>query len=166
MIDYPDKCQICNDVILGSTHKYRFLKDSEFLVICDECRDAIRGQNQEGRKAEIFWDKYHKSCGDLPHICDISLEELRKRHHWVLELTKIFDKQDIGTLLAGKRYKDVWNSRSCSGHLAELMGINEDDAYCCFYCGSSNYYVLCTYGSVAMLKMFELANELDEGERP
>lgn len=119
-------------------------------------------------ESSLFWKEFRKHEGK-EHICDISIEKLRARHKNVLDLANQrdkngdkYDSEGIGILIAGKFYKDVWASRSCSGHLAELMGNVDDDAYLDYYCGSSNYFTLMNYASQSeLVKAFEAAVKLD-----
>jgi len=95
--------------------------------------------------ADNFWVLYHKTHINLPHICDFSIDELKEKHKNVLILIQHekYDYKTIGLLLSGECYDNVWDSRSCSGHMSKL--VNGKD-YLDFYCGSSSYYWLCFLG--------------------
>lgn len=107
-------------------------------------------------KASRFWKKYRKDTTRL-HLCNIPEEIFYARHRNVLKLIEQYEplfrdwrhqssKKFIGLLLSGKYYDDVWSSRSCSGYLAHLVGIDNwnSGAYITFYCGSSDYYTIIT----------------------
>jgi hypothetical protein len=89
--------------------------------------------------AREFWEEYKKTNNTRLHICEIPKEVFYAKHRNALALIKDkgYDALDIGMLIAGKYYSDVWSSRSCSGYLSRLVGGND---YMDFYCGSSIYY--------------------------
>jgi len=89
-------------------------------------------------KSNNFWNEYNKIT-DREHICDITIDALKKRHENALKLINKYDPITIGLLIAGKYYDNVWNSRSCSAHLANLVGTND---YMDFYCSSSVYFII------------------------
>jgi hypothetical protein len=160
MIDnHWDKCEICKEEIIGKSHKVRFFRWSQKHIACESCHRCERMTNQMGRTAGKFWDEYRKTHTGLPHICDFSIEELKRKHKNVLSLCDKYDTYSIGILIAGECYKDVWSSRACSGHLASLMGYG-DNAYMEYYCSSSNYYFMCSCDS-QMMKDFQIAMKLD-----
>jgi hypothetical protein len=94
--------------------------------------------------ADKFWETYNKTEKSRVHICDIPEEIFYARHKNVLKLIteQGYPADEIGLFIAGKYYSDVWNSRSCSGYLAYLLGISDNDggAYMTFYCSSSSYF--------------------------
>ena len=90
-------------------------------------------------KSKKFWDKERKSEDKKEHICDIPMDELKEKHKHTLSLIGKYHSFQIGNLIAGKYYRDVWSSRSCSGTLSKLIG---SDDYMDFYCGSSVYYAI------------------------
>jgi hypothetical protein len=158
-----DKCDICEEEIEGIPHvnkKVLFWKKS---LLCDECHKAVREWNKIGRQASIFWDNYNNTHNNLPHICDFSLDELRRRHANVLKLVSEYSARDVGLLIAGECYENVWGSRSCSGTLARLMEIDvgDEDAYLWYYCSGSSYFDLVYYGD-PLIEAFIKANDLDK----
>jgi hypothetical protein len=121
----------------------------------------IEEQKAEVELARNFWREHHKKKFD--HICDFTLEQLRERHKNVLRLVGKHEPILIGTLLAGEYYGEAWGSRSCSGHLACLVGTND---YMDFYCGGSTYAIIKVFrpSSDPMLVDFEEADKLDREE--
>jgi hypothetical protein len=115
-----------------------------------ECNLAVPDKEAQEIQIEMaigakhFWDEHEKKNDARLHICDIPLETLKEKHRHVLELIPKHDPVLIGLLIAGKYYKDVWASRSCSGHLANLVGTGD---YLDFYCSSSCYFMLETTGN-------------------
>jgi hypothetical protein len=106
-----------------------------------------------------FWEEFKKNDDKKEDICDTSIEELRKRHANVINLIGKHDYTKVGLLLAGKYYKNVWESRSCSSRLSKLM---YHDNYLDFYCSSSTYYFLMTsYTDDKLIKDFDEAIKLD-----
>lgn len=121
----------------------------------------IEKQKEEAELARKFWEEHRKKKFD--HICDFTLEQLRKRHKNVLHLVGKYDPVLIGLLLAGKYYDNVWGSRSCSGHLAELVGTNN---YLDFYSSGSSYAIMSVYRRLSdpLFIDFEEADKLDREE--
>lgn len=131
-------CKLCNQKIKGKPYEWKLFEWSDDVEsICLECHLEIEESDSVGPIASGFWKNYHDTHQDLPHICDYSIEELKKRHVNVLQLCQQYDPWLIGLLIAGELYDNVWSSRSCSGHLATLIGTNN---YTDYYCGSSNYF--------------------------
>ena len=89
-------------------------------------------------KANEFW-KQHQLNRSRVHICDVPKEVFYARHKHVLALIGKYTYREIGTLIAGKYYDNLWGSRSCSGTLSRLLG---GDDYMDFYCGGSDYYYM------------------------
>jgi len=91
------------------------------------------------------------------------MDTLRKRHKHVLALIGKYNFRKIGTLLSA-RYYNVWQSRSCSGVMSDLVG-GED--YLDFYCGSSDYaYLSVCFAeeNEELLRDFEEADAKDREE--
>ena len=84
------------------------------------------------------WNTYRGEPGKL-HICVIPEEVFYARHRNVLALIGKYDYREIGSLIAGTYYDNLFGSRSCSGYLSRLLG---HDDYMDFYCGGSNYYFI------------------------
>jgi hypothetical protein len=130
------------------------MKRKERVTMSDEDIEKAAGE---------FWEKYERSAETLPHVCDVPIYRLIKRHEHVIGL---LDKNPewasaLATLVAGDYYKDVWSSRSCSGYLAGIFGLD----YLDIYCSSSTYYELKMNGKGAPIMVeYEKAKELDDRE--
>ena len=128
-----------------------------------ECNDA-KPDNEAQEKhihevldAHHFWEEYRKTDSARAHIRDFTIEELKQKHANVLKLIPAQDRISIGLLIAGKYYDNVWNSRSCSAHLSELIGGKD---YLDFYCSSRNYYFLIKSGQ-PIVDLFKEADKKD-----
>jgi hypothetical protein len=141
-------CHLCEEEIKGESFSWTIL--TEPYPVCKECREFLDEEEAQGDLASRFWEEYDKAHQSLPHICDFSIEELKEKHRNVLNLCKKYDKQIVGLYLGAECYSDIWASRSCSGHMARLVGIESeidpddgaDNSYCWFYCQSSSYYIV------------------------
>ena len=89
-------------------------------------------------RANEFW-KQHQLERNKVHICDVPKEVFYARHKHALTLIGKYTYREIGTLIAGKYYDNLWGSRSCSGTLSHLLG---GDDFMDFYCGGSDYYYI------------------------
>jgi len=132
-------------------NKINIVENKLFELMLDDPKYKLLNEvlftdnDEDYNKAEEFWDLYSKTHINLPHICDFSIDELKEKHKNVLELLKLgnYDYKIIGLLISAECYDNVWGSRSCSGHVSDLVGGKD---YLDFYCGSSNYYWLCYLG--------------------
>ena len=137
----PSKCSVCDADCMAES----------FICspLCEECK----------KKAEVFW-KEHKGEGQ-EHICDVSDDDFVKKHMHVLELAERSDPWVIGCLLMGDYHVDGFSSRSCSGRMAELMGVGD---YMEYYCASSSYIDMklgWTKGLEELLSEYEEADKRD-----
>ena len=113
---------------------------------------------KDGLDSKHFWEDYKKKDSARKHICDFTIEELKQKHANALKLIPAQDRISIGLLIAGKYYNNVWNSRSCSAHLSELVGGKD---YLDFYCSSSNYYFLMKLIKPPIVELFNQADKKD-----
>jgi hypothetical protein len=113
-------------------------------------------------EADKFWETYQTTESSRVHLCDIPKEIFYARHKNALKLIPEYPANEIGLLIAGKYYSDVWSSRSCSGYLAYLLGIGNKNggAYMEFYCSGSCYFFLKDNMNPVYLA-FEEADKLD-----
>jgi hypothetical protein len=88
-----------------------------------------------------FWEKYRKDDDRRLHLCDIPEEVFYARHKNVMKLVteQGYPADEIGLLIAGTYYSNVWGSRSCSGYLAKLMKV-PGGSYMTYYLSSSSYF--------------------------
>lgn len=110
-------------------------------------------------QASKFWEEYGTKDNYRLHLCDVPKEVFYSRHKNALKLIteKGLPPEDIGLYIAGKYYSHVWGSRSCSGYLAQLLGLKD---YLTFYCMSSVYFFSVQYNENAYTQ-FVKADELD-----
>lgn len=164
------KCELCDEAISGKSYQYRLFSFSEDkITICEECYLETEEYEAVGEEASRFWEIFHDTHKDLPHICDFSIKELSEKHKNVLALRDKYDPWLIGLLLGAECYDSVWTSRSCSEHLADLIGVHGekdevlgDTDYLEYYCGSSNYFdFMFFHPDRRLLKDFEDARKVD-----
>jgi hypothetical protein len=151
---------------------YRKMKECSIAEPDTEEQDR---QRKSIMSSTSFWEEYNKKDNYRVHICDVPEEVFYARHKHVLSLIGKYDARSIGLLIAGKYYRDVWSSRSCSGTLSALVnsekiGGNGEHDYMDFYCESSSYYYLRKPYNEDLIKSFKIhainvTEEFDEMDK-
>ena len=167
-VDSKIYCTFLHDADENESSWFDCTHPQKPAIVCpykkmSECTLAVPDKVQQDMHIESamvakhFWDNFRKDDDKKLHICDFSIDQLKNMHMHVLQLIPKYDPVIIGLLIAGKYYRDVWASRSCSGNLAELVGTND---YLDFYCSSPVYYTIITLCNPIVAE-FEKADALD-----